>query len=80
MKMKQKIHPLQRRYEALQTNCRGMRDHIRELQEDLEQAQNELHYLRGFISYKKLEEEYLHFAANAHEEYNEDMPFPELTL
>lgn len=80
MKSKQTERSLQRRYEALRIYCQEMREHIRDLQDDLEQAQTELHYLHEFICYKKLEDEYSHFEANAHEEYDEDSPFPRLTL
>ena len=41
---------------------------------------HELRYLHGFISYKKLYDEYLFFEKNAHEEYDNDLPFSHLTL
>ena len=57
-----------------------MRDMISSLLEDQKIAYTELHYLSGFISYKKLDEEYGYFRKNAHEEHKEDLPFPYLTL
>ena len=33
-----------------------------------------------FISYKKKNDEYLFFEKNAHEEYDDVLPFPRLTL
>lgn len=57
-----------------------MRDLITDLLRDQEIDHEEIKYLRAFVSYKKLEEEYHYFRENAHEEYEEDLPFPTLTL
>ena len=57
-----------------------MREHVQDLKYELSQAHNELRYLHGFISYKKLYDEYLFFEKNAHEEYDDDLPFSHLTL
>ena len=57
-----------------------MRDLITSLLEDQEIDQSEIRYLSDFISYKKMDEEYRYFRENAHEEYEEDLPFPHLTL
>ena len=46
------------------------------LTEDYRSLEEELRYLCEFLSYKHLEEEFCYFRANAHEEYDEDMPFP----
>lgn len=58
----------------------AMRDLISSLLKDQEIDQTEIRYLSGFISYKKMDEEYCYFRENAHEEYEEDLPFPYLTL
>ncbi len=57
-----------------------MRDLITDLLQDQKIDREEIKYLFGFISYKKLEEEYSYFRENAHEEFEEDLPFPTLTL
>lgn len=57
-----------------------MRDLITDLLRDQEIDHEEIKYLSGFISYKNLDEEYGYFRENAHEEYEEDLPFPNLTL
>ena len=57
-----------------------MRDLITDLLQDQKIDREEIKYLFGFISYKKLEEEYNYFRENAHEEFEEDLPFPTLTL
>ncbi len=57
-----------------------MRDLITDLLRDQEIDHEEIKYLRSFVSFKKLEEEYYYFRENAHEEYEEDLPFPTLTL
>ena len=71
---------LQDRYDNLQIYCQEMREHVQELEYELSQAHNELRYLHGFISYKKLYDEYLFFEKNAHGEYDDGLPFPRLTL
>ena len=55
-------------------------DFISGLVEDCKQYEVDLRYLTEFIRYKKLNEEYQYFRENAHEEYEEDMPFSYLTL
>lgn len=57
-----------------------MRDLITDLLRDQEIAHEEIRYLSDFISYKKLDEEYRYFRENAHEDYEDDLPFPILTL
>ena len=71
---------LQDRYDNLQIYCQEIREHVQDLEYELSQAHNELRYLHGFISYKKLYDEYLFFEKNAHEEYDDDLPFSNLTL
>jgi hypothetical protein len=68
------------KYRNLLEQCSEMNDLISSLLEDKDHTETDVHYLWGFLSYKKLEEEYLYFRENAHEEYEEDMPFPHLTL
>ena len=51
-------------------------DYLMSLTEDYRSLEEELRYLCEFLSYKHLEEEFCYFRANAHEEYDEDMPFP----
>ena len=50
------------------------------LMDDQDKDLAEIRYLSEFISYKGLDEEYRYFCENAHEEYEEDLPFPHLTL
>lgn len=57
-----------------------LREHLKELEQDLKQADQELYYLHEFISFYKLDDDYRHFIENAHEEWNDDSPFPSLIL
>lgn len=66
--------------QKLNNQIEYMRDLISDLLRDQEIDHEEIKYLSAFISYKKLEEEYHYFRENAHEEYEEDLPFPTLTL
>ena len=57
-----------------------MSDVISNLMDDINNATEEIRYLQEYISYKNLGEEFVYFRKNAHEEYDEDLPFPRLTL
>lgn len=67
-------------YQNLQERCSEMSDFISGLVEDCKQNEADLRYLNEFIRYKKLIDEYQYFRENAHEEYEEDLPFSYLTL
>ena len=67
-------------YQNLQERCTEMSDFISDLVEESKQNEVDLRYLNEFIRYKKLTDEYQYFRENAHEEYEEDMPFSYLTL
>ena len=67
-------------YQNLQDRCSEMSALISSLVEDCNHYEADSRYLNEFIRYKKLDEEYQYFRENAHEEYEEDMPFPYLTL
>ena len=71
---------LQERYDNLQLYCQEIREHVRDLEDELSRLNDELRYLQEFISYKKLTDEYQYFENNAHEEYDDSLPFPRLTL
>lgn len=53
---------------------------MHDLQQDQELDRLELRYLSAFIRYKELDEEYVFFREHAREVYDEDLPFPKLTL
>jgi hypothetical protein len=57
-----------------------MDDYQQELVESDKHNQIEMDYLRGFFSYKSLDDECTYFKEHAHEEKNPDMPFPSLVL
>lgn len=64
----------------LQEQCTEMSAVIQDLMADAKRDQDELSYLRDFIHYYKLDENYHYFRENAHEECSEDMPFSYYTL
>ena len=68
-----KLQELQELYEEVN-------DYLTNLLDDYRRQEEELRYLREYISYKNLEEEFYYFQKNAHEVYDEDLPFPYLTL
>ena len=57
-----------------------MRDFIITLLDDQDTDHTELRYLNDFIRFKKMDEEYQYFRENAHEEQEENLPFPHFTL
>lgn len=69
-----------KRLQELQEQYEEISDYLTNLLDDYRRQEKELRYLREYISYKKLEEEFCYFQHNAHEEYDEDLPFPYLTL
>jgi len=55
-------------------------DEIQSSKENLKIYENELKYLEEFIAYMNLEKEYSYFKKHACEVYDENVPFPRLTL
>lgn len=80
MAKNKKVLKEQNEYQNLQERCIEMSDFISDLVEERKQNEVDLRYLNEFIRYKKLIDEYQYFRENAHEEYEEDMPFSYLTL
>lgn len=70
----------QERYEYLKELHFLLCSEMTALQEDFRRQQEELAYLRAYIRWKHLEDEYRYFAQNAYEVRREDLPFPHLTL
>ena len=68
------------RYQNLQELYEEMNDFLSDVLAEQKRSHEELRYLRDFVHYQELEEEYLYFRNNAHEEENSDLPFPHLTL
>ena len=67
-------------YQNLQERYEEMSDYLLDLIEEHRCAKEELRYLKDFIHYKKLDEEFRYFREHAHEEYEPDLPFSHLTL
>lgn len=67
-------------YQNLLERYEDMNDFLQNLIEDNKRNEEDLRYLSEFIRYKKLEEEFRYFKENAHEEYEPDLPFSNLTL
>ena len=64
---------LQERYEE-------MNDFLLDLIEDHTRAEEDLKYLKDFVHYKRLDEEFRYFREHAHADENSELPFPYLTL
>lgn len=75
-----KIFKEQQVYQNLLERYEEMNDYLSNLIEDHTRAEEDLRYLQEFIRYKKLDDEFRYFREHAHEEYEEDMPFPYLTI
>lgn len=65
------------KYKALYHETRNYLD---DALAEIRSNERELYYLWEFISYNKLEADFEYFKDNAHEQYDEDMPFSYLTL
>ena len=64
---------LQERYEE-------MNDFLLDLIEDHTRAEEDLKYLKDFVHYKRMDEEFRYFREHAHEDENSELPFPYLVL
>lgn len=79
-KKKKNIKKQKKLYQELQELHEEMSDFLSNVLDEQRRDSEELRYLKDFIHYQELEEEYLYFRRNAHEEENSDLPFPYLTL
>ena len=79
-KNKKIIKKQKKLYQELQELHEEMSDFLSNVLGEQRRDSEELRYLKDFIHYQELEEEYLYFRRNAHEEENSDLPFPSLTL
>lgn len=70
----------EKKYQDLHELFEETSDYLSSLIEDHDRTKQDLRYLQEFIHYKKLDDEFRYFRKYAHEEYEEDMPFPYLTL
>ena len=80
MAKNKKVIKEQKKYQNLQERYEEMSDYLLDLIEEHRCAKEELRYLKDFIHYKKLDEEFRYFREHAHEEYEPDLPFSHLTL
>ena len=80
MSKHKKSNKVQKKYQQLQGLHEEMNDFLLDVLDERKRDYEELRYLKDFVHYQKLEEEYLYFRRNAHEEENSDLPFPYLTL
>lgn len=67
-------------YQNLQERCSEMSSLISALVDDNNYNETELRYLKEYIRYKELDDEYRYFRVHAHEEHDADQPFSFLTL
>ena len=68
------------KYLCLREQYREYSDTILDLLSDTKHYESELYYMESFIEWKNLVDEYIYFKKNASEKYDEDLPFPKLTL
>ncbi len=67
-------------YKALEESIEEASDYISYLSSNNEWLTAEMKYLQDFISYKKLDDEYLYFRDHAHLKEEPDLPFPPYVL
>ena len=70
----------QKKYQNLSERYEEMSDYLTDLIEDHRCAEEDLRYLKDFIHYKKLDDEFRYFREHAHEDENSELPFPYLVL
>lgn len=79
-KNKKVIKKQKKQYQELKELYEEMSDFLSAVLDEQRRNSEELRYLNDFIHYQELEEEYLYFCRNAHEEEDSNLPFPYLTL
>ena len=67
-------------YKSLEESTEEASDYISYLSSSNEWLTAEMKYLQDFISYKKLDDEYLYFREHAHLKEEPDLPFPPYVL
>lgn len=67
-------------YQNLRERNKEMNDYLLELINEHRCTEEDLRYLKDFVHYKKLDEEFRYFREHAHEDENSELPFPYLTL
>ncbi len=67
-------------YDILLQHNKAMHEHIQDLEQDLQNIGQEASYMDAFISHMNLTDEYIYFREHAREVYDEDHPFPTITL
>jgi len=67
-------------YRNLYENYEELSGFLRSALDDNERDTEEMRYLYDFIRYKGLDDEYMYFRKNAHEDKSKDLPFPSLVL
>lgn len=80
MAKNQKFIREQKKYQNLQKRYEEMNDFLLELIENHKRAEEDLKYLKNFVHYKKMDEEFSYFREHAHEDENSELPFPYLVL
>ena len=80
MSKKNKVIKEQKKYQNLQKRYDEMNDHLQDLIDDNRRNEEDLKYLKDFVHYKKLDEEFHYFREHAHEDENTELPFPYLVL
>jgi len=71
--LEKEIRDLQERFDMV---CD---DYVRLKEEQIRDAEK-IRYMNDFIVFKNLEDEFIYFKENAHEDQDADLPFPKLIL
>ena len=80
MAKNKKVIKEQKKYQSLQERYEEMNDFLLDLIEDHKRAEEDLKYLKDFVHYKRMDEEFSYFREHAHEDENSELPFPYFVL
>ncbi len=67
-------------YMRLKEQYQELYEHMEEVDDENRMLTSELYYYADYIKWKRLSVEFTYFRNNAYEKYDEDSPFPSLTL
>ena len=75
-----KVRKLKKLVKKLRRNSQEMSDELCSMVSDEKSQSREMRYLKDFISWKGLDDEYAVFREEAHEETGTGLPFPRLVM
>lgn len=79
-KYKKKLAKLQKKHGKLQELCDEISGHLGNYVQDCNMQREEMEYMKDFIFFKGLDEEFQYFRKNAFKDTDDSLPFPRYVI